>query len=136
MDKPLLRPVSRAIELLIRLVWSAHIPPGARIAASAQFGHNGLAVIVHPLCEIGEHCLIGPQVVLGGKAPIIGAPIIEDSVIIHAGAKVFGRIRIGRGSVVGANAVVMDDVPPRSLVVGVPALVKKSDIDIAQYRSG
>lgn len=134
MAKPLLHPLARVTEVLIRLVWGAHIPPGARIAATAQFGHNGLAVVVHPLCEIGENCLIGPQVVLGGKAPIIGAPIVEDDVIIHAGAKVFGRIRIGRGSVIGANAVVMQDVPARSLVVGVPGMVKKTDIDVGKYR--
>jgi serine O-acetyltransferase len=128
------RPFARAIEIIVRVVWSAHIPPGAKVARTAQFGHNGLSVIVHPFCEIGENCLIGPQVVLGGKAPIIGAPIIEDSVIIHAGAKVFGRIRIGAGSVIGANAVVMEDVPARSLVAGIPATVRKREIDVAKYR--
>jgi serine O-acetyltransferase len=129
-----LRPLARIIDLIIRLVWSAHIPPEVRIAATARFGHNGLAVIVHPLCEIGADCLIGPQVVLGGRAPIIGAPIVEDSVLVHAGAKIFGKIRIGAGSVIGANAVVMEDVPPRSLVVGVPGKVRKTDINVNDYR--
>jgi serine O-acetyltransferase len=133
-QRPLLRPLARGIDLLIRVIWSAHIPPEARIARTARFGHNGLAVIVHPLCEIGENCLIGPHVVLGGKAPVVGAPVIEDSVIIHTGAKIFGKIRIGAGSVVGANSVIMDDVPPRSLVVGVPGTVRKRDIDVSQYR--
>lgn len=133
-QRPLLRPLSRGIDLLIRVIWSAHIPPQARIAGTAQFGHNGLAVIVHPLCEIGEHCLIGPHVILGGKAPHIGAPIVEDSVIIHAGAKVIGKIKIGAGSVIGTSAVVLTDVPPRSLVVGIPGQVLKNDIDVSIYR--
>jgi serine O-acetyltransferase len=129
------RPIARAVELLIRLVWSAHIPPGAKIDETVQFGHNGLAVIVHPLCEIGPRCLIGPHVVLGGRAPLIGAPILESDVVVHAGAKIVGKIRIGAGSVIGANAVVTKDVPPRSLVVGVPGAVVKQNIRIEDYRS-
>lgn len=129
------RPLARVIELLIRIIWSAHIPPGAQIHEYVHFGHNGLGVIIHPLCKIGPDCLIGPHVVMGGRAPIIGAPVLERNVIVHAGAKLIGKIRIGEGSVIGANAVVTKDVPPRSLVAGIPAEIKKSNIDISEYVS-
>jgi serine O-acetyltransferase len=128
------KPIARAIELLIRLVWSAHIPPGSKIDPTVKFGHNGLAVIVHPLSEIGPRCLIGPHVVLGGRAPLIGAPILESDIVVHTGAKLVGKIRIGAGSVIGANAVVTKDVPARSLVVGIPGVVVKENIRIEDYR--
>ncbi|RXH09185.1 serine acetyltransferase [Bradyrhizobium guangzhouense] len=119
---------------MIRLVWSAHIPPQAKIDGTVHFGHNGLGVIIHPLCEIGPRCMVGPHVVLGGRAPVVGAPILDDDVIVHAGSKLIGKIRIGTGSVIGANAVVTFDVPPKSLVVGVPAKIVRSNIDIDSYR--
>lgn len=50
-------------------------------------------------------------------------PIVEDDVVVTAGARVLGPIRLGRGCVVGANAVVIDDVPPGAIVGGVPARV-------------
>ena len=63
----------------------------------------------------------------------VGAPILEEGVIVHAGAKIIGKITIGKGSVIGANAVVLTDIPPRSLVVGVPGVIKKSGIDSMDY---
>jgi serine O-acetyltransferase len=62
-----------------------------------------------------------------------GGPRIEEDVIVHAGAKIIGPITIGRGSVIGAGTVVLDDVPPHSLVVGVPGEVKKTGIRIQDY---
>jgi serine O-acetyltransferase len=78
--------------------------------------------------------MIGTHVVLGGRAPLIGAPTIEQDATIHAGAKIVGPIVIGRGSVIGANAVVTRDIPRFSVAVGVPARVIKSNIDPGEYR--
>jgi serine O-acetyltransferase len=55
-------------------------------------------------------------------------------VVVHAGAKLFGPIRVGRGAVIGANSVVMSDVPEGSLVTGVLGSVKKLGIDSAGYK--
>ena len=52
-------------------------------------------------------------------------PVIEDNVFIYAGAKVLGGIVLGKSSVIGAGAVVINDVPENSLVAGVPAKIKK-----------
>lgn len=78
-------------------------------------------MLVNRLCVIGEGCEIGPHVVLGGKSPVRGAPRLEAGVIVHSGAKVIGPVTIGAGAVIGANAVVIHDVAPHTLAVGVPA---------------
>ena len=76
---------------------------------------------MHKDAVIGRNVLLSPGVVVGGRAPLKGAPIIEDDVKIGVGAKILGPIRIGAGARVGANAVVIDDVLPGDTVVGIPA---------------
>jgi serine O-acetyltransferase len=125
---------SRIIDGLIRLGFAARIPAEARIDPTVQFSHNALAVVITKEAVIGPRCMIGMHVVLGSRWPIHGAPVIEEDVIIHTGAKIVGPIRIGRGSVIGANAVVLSDIPPYSLAVGVPAVIKKSGIAVADYQ--
>jgi serine O-acetyltransferase len=124
----------RVVDLLSRILFAASIPGRARIGRNVFFHHSGLGVVVNGLSVIEDNCEIGVHVVLGGKAPEVGAPHLERGVIVHAGARLIGPIRIGAGSVIGANAVVLTDVPPRSLVVGVPGNIKKSDIDNDAYR--
>ena len=97
------------------------------------FHHSGLGVVINNASVIEEGCEIGVHVVLGGRAPTVGAPHLERDVIVHAGAKIIGPIRIGRGSVVAANAVVLEDMPPHSLIAGVPAIAKRRDIDSSAY---
>ncbi len=125
---------ARLIDGLSRLAFAASVPGRARIARSTFFHHSGIGVVINGASVIEENCEIGVHVVLGGRAPIVGAPHLEPDVIVHAGARIIGPIRIGRGSVVAANAVVLEDMPPRSLVAGVPAKVRRSDIDNSAYR--
>jgi serine O-acetyltransferase len=104
---------------------------GIEIHPSAEIGTN--LVIVHPVgiviggfCNIGKNVQIQQGVTLGyrrGPIPGDGHPIIEDDVVIGAGAKVLGPVTIGRGSVIGANSVVLVSVPPFALAVGVPARI-------------
>jgi serine O-acetyltransferase len=129
-----LKTPSRIIDGVIRLVFAARIPAEARIDPTVHFSHNALAVVVTKRAEIGPRCMIGMHVLLGSRWPTPGGPVIEEDVIIHAGAKIIGPIRIGRGSVIGANAVVLRDVPPYSLAVGVPAVIKKSGIVVDDYK--
>lgn len=130
-----LRPVSRLIDALIRVLYAARIPAEAGIDASVHFSHNALAVVVTKEASIGPRCMIGMHVLLGSRWPLKGGPVLEADVIVHAGAKIIGPVRIGRGSVIGANAVVLNDVPPFSLAVGVPAVIKRSGIEIDAYRN-
>ncbi len=77
-----------------------------------------LGIVIRSTTEIGDNVVIGHQVTLGGRDLSDGAPIIEEGAYISAGAKVLGKIRIGRGATVGANAVVTKDVPEGRVVVG------------------
>lgn len=60
-------------------------------------------------------------------------PVIGDNVYIGAGAKVLGNVKVGSGSVIGANEVVVHDVPPRCVEAGIPARIIKENIDINDY---
>jgi serine O-acetyltransferase len=128
------RRLSRLVELTIRLVFAARIPADADIDPTVHFSHNALAVVVTKRARIGPRCQIGMHVLLGSRWPLEGGPRLEADVVVHAGAKIIGPITVGQGSVIGANAVVLEDIPPRSLAVGVPAVVKKAGIRIEDYR--
>ena len=130
-----LKMLSRIADGVIRVLFAARIPAQASIDPTVHFSHNALAVVVTRDAQIGPRCMIGMQVLLGSRWPIDGGPILEEDVVVHAGAKIIGPNRIGRGSVIGANAVVLNDIPPFSLAVGVPAVIKKTAINVEDYRS-
>jgi serine O-acetyltransferase len=129
--------LSLAAELvrrLTRLVYHAVLPPEVEIGPGTEFAYGGLGVVLHPQCRIGAGVLISHEVTIGGRANVVGAPIIEDGCVLCAGAKILGPIRVGERAVVGANAVVLHDVPARTVVAGIPARVLRRDIQIEEYR--
>jgi serine O-acetyltransferase len=89
------------------------------------FIQHGFSTIIAAK-SIGKNCWINQQVTIGFSSDA-DAPIIEDNVHITAGAKVFGDITIGSNSIIGANAVVVKNVPPNCTVVGVPGYIIKLD---------
>jgi serine O-acetyltransferase len=80
-------------------------------------------VVIDGFTEIGPNVLIAPWVTIGLIEGSFEGPIIASNVSIGTGAKVLGRVRVGPGARVGANAVVVHDVPSRSTVTGIPATV-------------
>ncbi len=80
-------------------------------------------VVVDGLTEVGEGCSIRPFVTIGLKEGNLAGPTLERNVAVGTGAKIFGPVRLGEGCVVGANAVVVHDVPDKATVVGIPAVV-------------
>jgi serine O-acetyltransferase len=104
-----------------RVLFSAHLPPEAKIGEGTEVSYGGIGVIVHREAVIGRNVMFAPGVVVGGRSELPGAPVIEDEVKIGAGAKILGPIRIGAGARVGANAVVIHDVAPGETVAGIPA---------------
>jgi serine O-acetyltransferase len=80
-------------------------------------------VVIHPDTEIGENCRIFQQVTLG-TGPIAGVPRVGSHVHIGAGAKIIGGVSIGDGAVIGANSVVVSDVPAGMTAAGIPAELK------------
>ena len=101
------------------------IHPAAEIGANLSIIHP-VGIVIGGLSRIGNNVQINQGVSLGyrrGPIPGDGHPTVEDDVIISAGAKLLGPITIGCGSVVGANAVVLESVPSHSLAIGVPARI-------------
>lgn len=86
------------------------------------FIQHGFATVIAAK-EIGHHCFINQQVTIGYQGVL--APILKDNVTVTCGAKVIGGITVGNNSVIGANAVVVKDVPENATVVGVPAYIIK-----------
>ena len=104
------------------------IHPGARIGERFFIDH-GMGVVIGETAIIGNDVLLYQGVTLGGTGLQKGKrhPTIGNSVVIGAGAKVLGNITVGDNSYIGANAVVIRDVPPNSTVVGVPGRITKQD---------
>ena len=109
------------IRRTVQVLFSSVLPPELEIGEGTQLGYGGLGVVIHGEARIGRKCLIAQHVTIGGRSGSTGAPVIGDGVMIAAGAKVLGPIRIGSGAIVGANAVVLKDVEPGAVVGGIPA---------------
>lgn len=119
----------RRLRLLGR--FSSHIArwlTGIEIHPAAQLGRrlvidHGMGVVIGETAEIGDDCYLYHQVTLGVARASAGKrhPTVGNNVIIGAGAKVLGPIHIGDNARVGSNAVVVDDVPADTTVVGMPA---------------
>jgi serine O-acetyltransferase len=101
--------------------YGSSIHPHARLSGGLRLPHP-LGIVIHELAEVGEDCMIMQQVTIG-QLEVDAAPSIGRSVYIGAGAKILGPIRIGDGARVGANAVVLMNVPAGATAVGVPARI-------------
>ena len=104
-----------------RTITGIEIHPGAEVGDGLFIDH-GMGVVIGETAEIGENVTLYQGVTLGGTGFATGKrhPTVEDNVTIGSGAKLLGPIRIGHGAKIGANAVVVHDVPPNSTVVGNP----------------
>ena len=113
--------IPHAIAYVAKSLTGVEIHPGARIGQGLFIDH-GTGVVVGETAEIGDNVTLYQGVTLGGTgfAPGKRHPTIEDDVVVGSGAKLLGPIRVGRGAKVGANSVVIHDVPPNSTVVGNP----------------
>ena len=111
----------RAIAYAARAVTGIEIHPGARIGDGFFIDH-GHGVVVGETAEIGDNVTLYQGVTLGGTGFATGKrhPTVQDNVTIGSGAKLLGPITIGHGAKIGANSVVIHDVPPNSTVVGNP----------------
>lgn len=117
-----LRFPARWIMSMTRVATGVEIHPGARIGRRFFIDH-GVGVVIGETTEIGNDVLLYQGVTLGGTSLEKGKrhPTLEDHVVVGAGAKVLGPIRVGEGARVGASSVVIRDVAPRQVVVGIPA---------------
>jgi serine O-acetyltransferase len=120
---------ARFIMAINQFITNIDIHPGATIGENVFIDH-GIGVVIGETTIVGNNVTIYQGVTLGGVSLNPGKrhPTIEDDVIIGAGAKILGNITIGKGSKIGANSVVVKDVPPYSTVVGIPGkVIKRKD---------
>ena len=108
-----------------RSLTGVEIHPGATIGRRFFIDH-GMGVVVGETAEIGDDVMLYHGVTLGGRSMerVKRHPTVEDGVTIGAGARVLGPLVIGREAQIGANAVVVKDVPAQATAIGIPATVR------------
>jgi serine O-acetyltransferase len=119
---------ARALARMARSATGIEIHPAARIGRGLFIDH-GTGVVVGETAEIGDNVTLYQGVTLGGTGFATGKrhPTVQDNVTIGSGAKLLGPITVGHGAKIGANSVVITDVPPNSTVVGNPGHVVRVD---------
>ena len=113
--------LARLISQIARHITGIEIHPGAKIGKKLFIDH-GMGVVIGETATIGDNCTIYHNSTLGGtgKDKNKRHPDLENNVIVGAGAKILGPIKIGNNVKVGANSVVLNDIPDNVTVVGVP----------------
>ena len=119
---------ARLVSQVSRHFTGIEIHPGATIGKGFFIDH-GMGVVIGETAEIGDNCTIYQGVTLGGTGKDVGKrhPTLGDNVMVGAGAKVLGPVKIGSNSKIAANAVVLHPVPDNSTAVGIPAKVVRRD---------
>ena len=121
--------LARIISQAVRFFTGIEIHPGAKIGKNLFIDH-GMGVVIGETSEIGNNVTIYHAVTLGGISPSIDSerqrdekrhPTIGDNTVIGSGAQIIGPVKVGNGSRIAANAVVVNDVPENATMVGVPA---------------
>ncbi len=111
---------AKAVCYVIRILFNCAIPPTVILKEGAHFGH-ALGIVLHQNCVIGEDTVIYQHVTIAGSGG--GVPVIGCNCLIGAGAFLHGPIKIGNNVKIGANAVVLTDIPSNCTAVGVPAKI-------------
>jgi serine O-acetyltransferase len=124
--------LARIISQCCRFLTGIEIHPGARIGRRLFIDH-GMGVVIGETCEIGDDVLMYHGVTLGGTGKERGKrhPTIGNNVVLSAGSQIVGSFRVGDNSRIGANAVVLNEVPDNSTVVGIPGkIVKRNGVRV------
>ena len=122
----------RVLSQLTRNITGIEIHPGAKIGRGVFIDH-GMGVVIGETSEIGDRCLLYQGVTLGGTGKDSGKrhPTLQENVVVGAGAKVLGAIKIGSNTRIGAGSVVVKNVEKNSTVVGIPGrVVHQSGVNI------
>ncbi|MNI05717.1 Serine acetyltransferase [compost metagenome] len=120
--------IARIISQVSRFMTGIEIHPSAVIGKRLFIDH-GMGVVIGETCEIGDDVILYQGVTLGGTGKEKGKrhPTIGNNVVVSSGAKILGSFKVGDNSRIGANAVVLEEVPPNSTVVGPKGRIVKRD---------
>ena|GEM_PF-98812 len=124
---------ARLISQAARFLTGVEIHPGATIGKGLFIDH-GTGVVIGETTEIGDNCTIYQGVTLGGTGKDVGKrhPTLGNNVMVGAGAKVLGPVKIGDNAKIAAGAVVLQDIPANCTAVGIPArIVRKGNVKTA-----
>lgn len=121
---------ARFVSWLGRFLTNVDIHPGATIGRRFFIDH-GAGVVIGETAIVGDDVTLYHGVTLGGVSwrPGKRHPTLEDGVLVGAGAKILGPITVGAGARIGANSVVIEDVPPETTVVGIPGRIVRASTD-------
>lgn len=124
--EPALRLPARLLSQATRAATGIEIHPAA-VVGRRLFIDHGMGVVIGETAVVGDDVVLFHGATLGGKAMRTGKrhPTLGDGVVVGTGAKILGPVWIGDGAQIGANAVVLKDVPPGSVAVGVPAVIRR-----------
>jgi serine O-acetyltransferase len=116
---------ARVHSQIVRFFTGVEIHPGAVIGRRFFIDH-GMGVVIGETAEIGDDVMLYHGVTLGGRSTNQGKrhPTLGDDIVVGTGATILGPVTIGSHSVVGAQAVVVTDAPPNSVLTGIPAVVR------------
>jgi len=119
---------ARAISQVARFITGIEIHPGATIGKGLMIDH-GMGVVIGETAEIGDNCTIYQGVTLGGTGKDVGKrhPTLGNNVMVGAGAKVLGPMKVGDNTKIAANAVVLAEIPENCTAVGIPAKVVRKE---------
>lgn len=122
--------VAKLFMRINQLTHNCYIPYTAQIGENSKFAYGGISVVLHSESKIGKNCTIGQCCTIGGRTGHGGPPSIGDNVYIGPGARLLGGFTVGNNVVIGANAVVISDIPDNCMVAGVPARIVRNDVSI------
>ena len=137
--------IARIVSQFSRFLTGIEIHPAAKIGKNFFIDH-GMGVVIGETSEIEDNVTLYHSVTLGGISPSINSgeqrgvkrhPTLKNNVVVGSGAQVLGPVTVGENARVGANAVVVRDVPPNAIMVGVPAknvnIKSKDDTSFKPY---
>jgi serine O-acetyltransferase len=138
--KPLRAPFSvlyRALYVGVRNFYGIELPYTTRVGRRVVLEHQS-GIVIHGHSRIGDDCVLRQGVTLGNRSldEPFAAPELGERVNVGAGAKILGKVIVGDGAQIGANAVVLADVPAGTLAVGVPARLVNRATPLRRSRPG
>lgn len=120
--------LSKIVDQVGFVVCNSSVPGSVEIGKGTIFAYGGIGTVIHARSKIGNNCVIGQGITIGGRSKHYEVPQIGDEVYLGAGCRILGPIQIGDNCIIAPNAVVLESITSGSVVVGIPGKVVKSEI--------